>query len=67
MTKSHFHRAVFASRLQPQDTKGSRHNHPLLTVVWWRDTFKEFKAVEGGSTTGGLVGDHTTDSFEENL
>lgn len=57
--------AVLAAGLQPQDPQGLRDNHPLLGVVWGRNTLKDLEAGQGSLTTGSLVGDHTADSLVE--
>jgi hypothetical protein len=64
---AHLDGAVFATRLQPQDPEGFRHNHALLAVVGWGDTLKQFEALERSSAPCALVRGHATDSAVENL
>ena len=59
--------AVFATRLQSQDTQSLRNDHTLLLVVGWRNTLKELEAFQSGSAASSLVGDHTADGPVENL
>lgn len=59
--------AVLAAWLEAEDTQGLRNDHALLVVVWWWDTLENLQALHGGSTAGGLVWDHTTDSAPEHL
>jgi hypothetical protein len=54
---------VLASGLQTKDTESIRDNHTLNTVIRRGDTFEKLDAVQGGGTTGGLVGNHTTDGL----
>ena len=59
--------AVFAARLQSQNTEGLWHNHALRPVVGRGDTLEELEAFESSSTTGSLVGDHSADCPVEDL
>ena len=59
--------AVFATRLQSQDTQSLRHDHTLLLVVGWRNTLKELEAFKSCRTAGSLVGNHTADRPVEDL
>lgn len=56
---------VLAAGLQTQDTQSLGNNHLLLLVVWGRDTLEDLEALQGGGTTGSLVGDHAADSLVE--
>lgn len=53
------------TRLQTEDTEGSRDNHALghVELVW--DSLEHLQALHGSSTTGGLVGEHTAGDTEE--
>ena len=64
---SYLNRTIFTSGLESQDAESSGHDHTLLAVIWWRNTFKKFEAVECGSATSSLVGNHATDCLKENL
>ena len=64
---TYLHRAVFASRLQPQHSQRFRHNHSLFLVIWWRHTFKEFKSLKSSCTSGTLVGSHTPNGAVEDF
>lgn len=57
--------AVLASGLESEDTEGLGDNHALDLVVWGWDTLEDLKPLHGGSTTGSLVWDHTTDGLVE--
>jgi len=59
--------AVLPARLQSQHPQSLRHDHPLLTVVGWRNTLEQFQALESRSTTSGLVRNHAPNSAEKNL
>lgn len=50
-----------SSRVQPNDSEGSRNDHSLLLVIWRRDTLEAFEAHEGGIAAGGLVRHHAPD------
>lgn len=58
--------AVFAAGLQSENPQRFRDNHALLPVVGRGDTLIELETGNGGGTTGGFVGNHATDSLEEN-
>ena len=66
-TMTHLHCAVFTTRLQPQDPQCLRHDHPLLPVIWRRDTLKKLQAFKSRRATSGLVWYHAADGPEENL
>lgn len=57
--------AVLAAGLQTQNTQSLGNDHLLLLVVWGRDTLEDLKALQGGGTTGSLVGDHAADGLVE--
>ena len=57
--------AVLAAGLQAQDAQSLGNNHLLDVVVRGRDTLEDLQALHGGGTTGGLVGNHTTDGLVE--
>lgn len=59
--------AVFAARLQSQNTEGLWHNHALRPVVGRGDTLEELETFKSSRATGSLVGDHTADGPVENL
>lgn len=56
-----------ATRLEADDAKGSGHNHALHRRVRLGDTLKDLHALQGSSTTGGLVRKHATHGAPENL
>jgi hypothetical protein len=57
--------AELAPRLEAEDAEGLWNDHPLLAVVWGRNTLEDLQAFHGGGATGGLVGNHTTDGLVE--
>lgn len=57
--------AELAAGLQSEDAEGLGDDHLLLLVVGGRDTLEDLEALHGGSTTGGLVGDHAADGLVE--
>lgn len=57
--------AVLAAGLQAQDAQSLGNDHLLLLVVRGRDTLEHLEALQGGSTTGGLVGNHAADGLVE--
>lgn len=57
--------AVLTAGTETEDTEGLGDNHTLHLIVGGGDTLEELEAVKGGLTTGGLVGDHTTDDTVE--
>lgn len=59
--------AVFPARFQPQYPEGLGDDHPLLAVVWWRDTLEEFQTLERGSSPRSFVGYHATNGAEKNF
>ena len=59
--------AVFSARLQPQYPKCLGNDHPLLAVVWRRNTLEELQTLQRGSTPGGFVGHHAADGAEKNF
>ena len=60
-------KAYLAARLQPEDLEGCGDDHPLLLVIWRRNTFKGLQPLHGGLSTLGLVGHHTTNCTPEDL
>ena len=66
-SKKYLDRAVLATRLQPQHPQGLRDNHPLLAVIWRRNTLKKLQAFKSRRATSGLVRYHAADGPEENL
>ena len=64
---TYLHRAVLATRLQPQHPESLRDNHTLLPVVGRRDTLKQLEALKSCRPAGSLVGDHAADGPVENL
>jgi hypothetical protein len=63
----YLHSAVLATRLQSENAKGFRNNHPLLLIVGRGDTLKEFETLQRSSAASSLVGNHTTNGTVENL
>lgn len=59
--------AVFSTRFQPQHSQSLRDYHSLLAVIGWGNTLKQFQALKRGSTAGSLVGNHATNSTEEDF
>jgi hypothetical protein len=57
--------AVLAAGAETQDTESLGNNDTLLLVVGRGDTLEDLKALHGGGTTGGLVGNHTADGLVE--
>lgn len=57
--------AVLAAGAQTQDTEGLGNDNTLLLVVGRGDTLEDLQALHGGSTAGGLVGNHAADSLVE--
>lgn len=53
------------TRLQTEDSEGSRDNHALGGVVGLGDTLENLQTLHGSGTTSSLVGEHTTDNTEE--
>lgn len=59
------HSAVFPPRFQSQYPERLWYYHPLLLVVWGRDTFENLETFHRSGTTSGLVRYHASDSFVE--
>lgn len=57
--------AVLATGLQSQDSEGLGDDHPLNLVIRGRDTLEDLESLHGSGATGGLVGNHSTDSLVE--
>ncbi|KAH3658858.1 hypothetical protein OGATHE_006584 [Ogataea polymorpha] len=57
---------VLSAWLQSQNSQGLRNNNSLLLVVWRWNTFKHLQSLQSSLTSGGLVGDHTSDSLVQN-
>lgn len=57
--------AVLAAGLQPQNAESLGNHHLLDLVVGRGDTLEDLEALQGGGTTGGLVGDHAADGLVE--
>jgi hypothetical protein len=57
--------AVLAAGTETEDTESLGNNHTLLLVVRGRDTLENLEALKSSSTTGGLVGHHSTDGLVE--
>lgn len=57
--------AVFSARLQSQHAQSLGNHDSLDFVVWWWDTLENLESLQGGGSTGGLVGNHTTDGLVE--
>ena len=64
---TYLHRAVLATRLQPQHPESLRDNHTLLPVVGRRNALKQLEALKSCRAASSLVGDHTADGPVENL
>ena len=52
-------------RFHSQDLEGVGDNHTLLLVVRVWDTLEETERSKGGSTSGGFVGEHSSDVLPE--
>lgn len=59
--------AEAATRLQADNTQGSRDNHALHGGVRLGDSLKDLHTLQSSSTTGSLVGEHTANSAPENF
>ena len=59
--------AELAAGLQTEDTESLGNNDLLLLVVGGRDTLEDLKSLQRGGTSSSLVGNHATDSLEEDL
>ena len=57
----------FTARLEPEDLEGSGHNHPLLLIIWGRNTFISDQPLHGGLSALGLVGNHSSDCAPKDL
>jgi hypothetical protein len=57
--------AVLAAGLQAEDTQSLGNDHLLLGVIRGGDTLEDLEALQGSSTSGGLVGNHATDGLVE--
>ena len=57
------HGAVLPSRFQSQHPQGLRNNHPLLLVVWWRDTIKDLQSLQCCFAAFRFARDHSSNSF----
>lgn len=58
--------AVFAARLQSEDSEGLGNDNPLLFVIRWWDTLEDLQSLHGSGATSALVRNHTPDSLVEN-
>lgn len=58
---------VRATRAEADSAEGLGKDNALDLVVRRRDTFEDLQAVESGSTTGSLVGEHTADGTPQDL
>lgn len=58
-------RAVLSTGLQSENTESLGNYHLLLLVVRGRDTLEDLESLQRSSTSGGLVGDHATNSLVE--
>ena len=59
------HSAVFPPRLQSQYSQSLWYHHPLLLIVWRRDTFENLEAFHCSGATSGLVRYHAPDGLVE--
>ena len=57
--------AVLAAGAQTEDAQSLGNDDALLLVVGRGNTLEDLKALHGGGTTGGLVGNHAADSLVE--
>ena len=57
--------AVLAAGAETQDAESLGNDNALLLVVGRGDTLEDLKALHGGGTAGGLVGNHAADSLVE--
>lgn len=55
----------FSSGLQSENSESGGDDHLLHSVLGGGDTLVKLESLEGGSTSGRLVGDHTSDSLVE--
>ena len=44
--------------LEPENLQGGGDDHPLLFVIWRRNSLEGLQPLHGDLSTGGLVGDH---------
>lgn len=58
--------AELAAGLETENTESLGNDDLLGLVVGRGDTLEDLEALESSGTTGGLVGDHATDSLVEN-
>ena len=58
---------VLSSWLQPQHPQRIRYNHPLLLIIWWRNSLEKLEAFESCSTPSCLMRDHASDRPVKNL
>ena len=57
--------AVVSVGLHSQDSEGLGHNHSLLVVVGEGNSLEHLQLLEGGGTTGRLVGEHASHGLPE--
>jgi hypothetical protein len=57
--------AVLAAGAETENAQSLGNDDTLLLVVGRGNTLEDLQALHGGGTTGGLVGDHTTDGLVE--
>ena len=60
-------KAYLAVRLQSEDLESCGDDHPLLLVIWRRNTFKGLQPLHSGLSTLGLVRHHTKNCTPEDL
>jgi hypothetical protein len=57
--------AVLSAGLESQNSQGLGDHHSLLLVVRGRDTLEDLESLQSSLTSGGLVGDHTSNGLVE--
>lgn len=63
----HLYCTVLPARLQPQHPQSLWNDHPLLPVVWWRNTLIQLEAFQRCGAPRGFVRNHATDGTVKNL
>jgi hypothetical protein len=57
--------AVLPAGLESEDTESGGNNHLLDLVLGGGDTLEQLQSLQSGSSSRGLVGDHSSDSLVE--
>ena len=58
--------AELATGSQSQNTQSLWHNNTLLLIVWWGHSLEDLELLQGSSTTGRLVWNHSPNGLVEN-